>query len=118
MSNYHRVIPRDFFNEAKLLKCMGQLSLKIHDGVFPEGISLSITENGQPFFIDRNYDDSGLCVLNYRVELNGREVICSSPYNSKRNYPFYCHYPGEEEIEVFDDKGEFSTDFIDYFKKK
>lgn len=31
-SSYRRVLPRDLFNEAKLLKCLGQLSLMIHDG--------------------------------------------------------------------------------------
>ena len=29
---YRRVLPRDLFNEAKLLKCLGQLALIIHDG--------------------------------------------------------------------------------------
>lgn len=32
---YQRVIPRDLFNEAKLLKCLGRLSLFIHDGKSP-----------------------------------------------------------------------------------
>ncbi len=28
---YHRVLPRDAFNEAKLLKCIGKLTLLIED---------------------------------------------------------------------------------------
>ena len=37
-TQYERVIPRDLFNEAKLLKCVGLLVLKIHDGENPANV--------------------------------------------------------------------------------
>ena len=45
------VIPRDFFNYAKLLKCMGFLALNIHNGTLPDGIEISIEESGEQFEI-------------------------------------------------------------------
>ena len=48
MDNYSRVIPRDFFNEAKLLKCMGLLALKVLDNMTPNGIKILIEESGAP----------------------------------------------------------------------
>ena len=44
-TNYYRVIPRDLFNEAKLLKCMGHLCLKIHDRQVP--IQMKILEEDE-----------------------------------------------------------------------
>lgn len=57
--NYIRVIPRDFFNESKLLKCMGQLSLKILDCQLPKGIEMYIEGDGQPFQIGLSNFRSG-----------------------------------------------------------
>jgi hypothetical protein len=42
---YNRVIPRDLFNESKLLKCFGQLALLMHDGVIPGSI---VFDGNQP----------------------------------------------------------------------
>ncbi len=108
--SYTRVIPRDFFNEAKLLKCMGILSLKILDGMLPEGISISIYESGEPFQIE--LDDCGdLRVMNYPIEVNGEEVIFFTAYNSKNALPFYA-YINDEPVLVFTNTTEFTNDFI------
>jgi hypothetical protein len=111
---YTRVIPRDFFNEAKLLKCMGILSLKILDCQLPEGIEITISESGNPFNIQLS-DDGSLYVANYQIKVNGQIVEFHTTYNSKSNYPFYasvdyCEY------QVFDDGGEFTDEFIEQFK--
>jgi len=71
--SYSRVIPRDFFNEAKLLKCMGQLSLAILDGMTPEGITITVEETGEPFQIELD-DDGYLYLTNYEMFVNGRAV--------------------------------------------
>lgn len=114
--SYARVIPRDFFNEAKLLKCLGQLALKILDRQLPEGIDIQITETGEPFRIE--LDDSGyLYVANYPCTINGSNVWFATTYNNKRAYPLLCMTDGEETI-VFDDNGNFDQDFINTFKAK
>lgn len=113
-NEYSRVIPRDFFNEAKLLKCMGNLALKILDFQIPEGIKIEIENSGDPFNIVLT-NDGFLMVSNYSVTVNGEEVIMKSTYNSKENYPFYCEIDYDEYL-VFDDKGEFTKEFIERFQ--
>lgn len=117
MNTYTRVIPRDFFNEAKLLKCLGQLSLAILDGKKPQGITVVIVESGEPFQIELS-DDGYLCVANYETFINGQVATFKTTYNSKSPYPLYCdHYESGEEIEVFDDAGNFTKEFIAAFSQ-
>lgn len=113
MENYNRVIPRDFFNEAKLLKCMGMLALKVLDNMTPQGVKISIDETGESFDIALS-DDGYLFLANYTTTVNSHMVIFKTRYNDKGATPFYCEH-AYNEVEVFDDKGEFSEEFIAYF---
>jgi hypothetical protein len=110
MAEYKRVIPRDLFNEAKLLKCFGLLSLKIHDRMLPEGIEVKIWDVDAPFQI-KLLDEGSLWICNYPTELNGEDVIFKTTYNSKANYPLICEYRGGE-YRVFNEQGEFDEEFI------
>lgn len=109
MSNYIRIVPRDFFNESKLLKCMGQLYLKNLDCQFPPDFQVEIEESGEPFEIQLT-DDGRLFVSNYTVIINGRNLNFSTIYNSQDDYPMVCIYDGER-IVVFDDNGNFTFEF-------
>lgn len=113
---YDRVIPRDFFNEAKLLKSYGRLALLVLDRMIPDGITIEIQESGEAFDIRQNESDGSLFISNYPVRVNGRDVRFFSKYNSRDTYAFYAS-EGEEEIQVFHEKGYFTPDFIEYFKK-
>lgn len=110
--SYQRVIPRDFFNEAKLLKCFGQLSLKILDCTLPDGMTIYIDENGESFGIQMSHDGY-LTIDNYETTLNNIPVIFKTTYNSKFAYPFFCEYDYVD-YEVFDDNGEFTKEFINF----
>jgi len=112
--SYQRVIPRDFFNEAKLLKCMGLLALKVLDNQLPEGIVISIDESGEPFDIIQMEDSGDLSVVNYPVIVNGVELLFASNYNSKSNFPLYCEIDYSP-ITVFNEIGDFSNEFIETF---
>lgn len=114
MNNYNRVIPRDFFNEAKLLKCMGVISLAILDNKMPKGIKMSFEETGEPFEVALS-DEGSLFVANYPVTINGESYILKTTYNSKQNYPLFFDTQNYEEIEVLDESGNFTTKFIEYF---
>lgn len=116
MKNYQRVIPRDFFNEAKLLKCMGLLALKILDNNLPSSIQIKIEESGEPFDIELS-DDGHLFVSNYPVTINGEVVLFKTSYNSKSNYPFFCEIDYTD-YEVFDEQGNFTEEFIELFTIK
>jgi hypothetical protein len=119
---YQRVIPRDFFNEAKLLKCMGLLSLKIHDCKTPCEITIHQdqryinetmdTENGEPFDVVL-MDCGHLTVINYPVTVKGVQCTFKTTYNSKSNFPFYCEHDYCDYL-VFDEKGNFDDEFLNF----
>lgn len=107
MSHY-RVIPRDFFNEAKLLKCLGRFQLCIHDRLTK--FNFEVEFDGKPFLIHLNDHNNCLICLNYRVFLDGHELTLYTPYNSKENYPLLGLYKGEEYF-IFDEDGNFMPNF-------
>jgi hypothetical protein len=109
--NYNRVLPRDLFNEAKLLKCIGRLILLIEDNMTP--VRMSYGENGEPFTIGLT-DDGSLMVTNLGISINRRLQTFKTTYNSKSNYPLLLETPDYSEILVFSENGEFTPDFIQY----
>lgn len=115
--SYQRVIPRDLFNESKLLKCMGQLSLLIHEG---KGIRWPLTLNfgdGRDGFVaDQDSDDGSLFCENLWVELGGELIHVASRYNSKDAYPLFFRR-GDDEGDVFNDDGSLSNDFATFLDK-
>tara|TARA_Y100001972_G_C7615727_1_gene308730 strand:- start:799 stop:1152 length:354 start_codon:yes stop_codon:yes gene_type:complete len=99
---HQRAIPRDLFNEAKLLKCWGNLSLKIHDNLSP--VPMRIEWDNQPF--DIKYDiDGDTYIANMKLYVNDQiqEVRCLM--NSKDNYPMIFQNNLEY---VFDNMGNFN----------
>ena len=109
-NNYTRVIPRDLFNESKLLKCMGRLSLLILDNNTP--VPMSIEHNGEPFEVAL-LDEGALIISNLHVSIHDKIFTFKTTYNSKANYPLflerdYCDYL------VFDEQGNWSNEFVDF----
>lgn len=107
---YGRVIPRDLFNESKLLKCMGQLCLMIHENRIP--VEMTADHDGSPFQISLLFDGS-LTVTNVHVSIKGTRCTFKTTYNSKSNYPMFVAL-GYDEYPVFNDKGEFDEEFIEF----
>lgn len=111
-SNYTRVLPRDLFNEAKLLKCIGRLTLLIHDKIAP--IGLDFEHDGDSFNIA--LDDVGnLQITNIRFSFNDQILTFQTTYNSKANYPLYLIYDYCE-CAVFNENGDFDSDFLTILK--
>ncbi len=120
MNNSHkRVIPRDFFNEAKLLKCMGMLALSVLDSQTPDGIDIEVEERGEPFNISMDEGWNIFTVTNYPVYVNGEQYVVGTTINSKEPFPFYL-IDEEEYVEVliFDNNGKYSDEFIEHFQNK
>lgn len=108
-TTYDRVIPRDFFNEAKLLKCFGFLSLKILNNSLPEGMQIHIEDNGERFDIELA-DEGFLYLANYCTTINEVPVLFLTTYNNKSNFPFYCRID-DYDYQVFDEGGNFTDEF-------
>lgn len=108
--SYRRVIPRDLFNEAKLLKCLGQLALHIHDGAKKLPLVLAHDEPESGFRIDQNRSDASLYCENLELTCGFRLVGLRLPYNSRDAYPLQF-WADDIEGRVFDEAGEFSAEF-------
>lgn len=110
--SYLRVLPRDLFNEAKLLKCLGQLSLILHDGVgirWP--MALEFLSPSRGFVIDQDPGDASLRCTNLRLMFRGFEIPLHTNYNSKDPYPLlFTNWDGDEGS-VFDDTGKLAEEF-------
>lgn len=107
--SHRRVIPRDFFNEAKLLKCLGQLQLAIIDNAVG-GLPLQVEFDDECFNVLQHSGSGALYCANYSVYLAGEEIHLFTPYNSKEAYPLIASYRGEEYY-VFDEAGKFMPNF-------
>lgn len=106
--NYTRVIPRDLFNEAKLLKCLGVLTLLIHDNQAPEGLKFEQIDN--EFKIGLK-DEGSLQTSSLQFTYNDEILTFQTTYNSKNNFTFYCYYDYCDYL-VFDEKGNFDNEFL------
>lgn len=112
--SYQRVIPRDLFNESKLLKCLGQLSLLIHDGQTSRW-QLRFEHDGDQFAIELDGMNGGLVCTNVMLYLGSHEIGLYSRYNSKAPFPL-CFYDESDgtDGDVFNDDGSLSQEFTDY----
>lgn len=111
--SYRKVAPRDFFNEAKLLKCLGRLTLLILDGKAPS--QLRYDESGD-WNISRAYPTGDLYVVGVNIYANNSRLNLYSRYNSKENYTLECLTEDFNVIEVFNDDGSLSDEFCEHIK--
>lgn len=110
-TQYCRVIPRDLFNEAKLLKCIGRPCLLIHDGMNLG--CMSFEHDGESFEIWLMEKESYLIVDNIQFMCGDTLVAFVTEYNSKSEYPLYAYHDYCEYL-VFDSAGNYTEDFKDF----
>lgn len=113
---YVRIIPRDFFNEANLLKCYGQIYLNLEKMGLED--CLFHTDDG-PFDVIQDKADGSTYLLNVHLIVRGRSVPLRRPLNSRDPYPLYAYIGEEDEpIEVFNDDGSFTEDMVHFLRLK
>lgn len=106
--SYQRILPRDLFNESKLLKCLGFLVLEYENKMFPNNVH--IYYDGTPFNIQQDYDGN-IEVVNLSIEKNDEEIRLYHPLNDKRPYPLRAEFFAGLDVRVFDDDGLFTKKF-------
>ncbi len=104
--SFKRVIPRDFFNTAKLLKCLGRFELLRVDKNLPFRVDF----DNKAFEIHQDDSDGSLYCSNYKVYLNEMELHLKIPYNSKNPWPLEASYK-DGDYYIFDDDGNFMPNF-------
>jgi hypothetical protein len=103
MSNYNRVIPRDIFNEAKLLKCIGKICLLIHDNKI-NGLNIVHEDQSKGFEITQDPNSGDISVENiYFFDNAGTPVYFYTKLNSKDNYPMFMEYKDAEYYPISED---------------
>lgn len=103
---YSRVIPRDLFNEADLLKCLGALWIATER--LP---AVDIEHDGGAFLIEQDEADGSLRCANVTLRLFEYEVRLFRPLNSRQPFPLYA-MDGDDAVRVFTDGGALSQDFL------
>lgn len=110
---YLRVIPRDLFNEADLLKCLGRLWILL-DGLPPghhAGFGrCDLDYDGAPFHIEQDPADGSISVENLLFRINGNRWRLRRPLNSRAPWPLYADRH-DEEVSVFTESGELTAEF-------
>jgi len=118
-NTYQRVIPRDFFNEAKLLKSLGRLSLSILDNLEDVGQYLEEELEGVSFDIEQTIDGD-IYVDNHSVYISATQekIELFSFLNSRLDYPLYfLNDYGDAEM-VFKKSGKFTKEFLKYIRSR
>lgn len=115
MQRYLRVIPRDLFNEANLLKCLGALYIALETA--GDRKAQFDVEDVDRFEIFQNPDDGSIYVGNLPFSINGRRFHLSRPLNSREPFPLYAteSWPQSgvevEPVAVFTSDGKLTPDF-------
>lgn len=104
---YKRVLPRDLFNEANLLKCIGKLTLMIEDGLIPW---MSYHYDGEAFNICQDPSDGSLFVSNVQFFANNKTLVVDRPLNSREAWPLRL-VTEDNTFDIFNDEGEFILKF-------
>lgn len=100
MAKYTRVIPRDLFNEASLLKCLGKLALAAESEP-----RLTVYHDGDAFIVLQNPDSGGLHCANLLFCWEGEPMYLERPLNSRDPWPLYWER-GSNSVEVFNQDGD------------
>jgi hypothetical protein len=114
--DYMRVLPRDLFNEAKLLKCLGQLCLLIEDNRLRRLKADHIEEDSGFRILQEESDGSIYCDnLQFISEWHGDTVDLRCPLNSREPYPLlYQDTLSGCEDRVFTDDGRPTLEFLTF----
>jgi hypothetical protein len=108
---YQRVIPRDLFNEASLLKCYGALYIAMETaGTRAARFS---QEDVEHFDIEQRDEDGSIYVANLTLIAGAARYLLTRPLNSRRPWPLYAERIDDRDFEpvpVFDDDGNLTEE--------
>lgn len=104
---YRRVLPRDLFNEANLLKCLGRLWILLERA---ESNARFVTEDTDGFDVVQDESSGAIYVRNVLFTVAGKPTLLTRPLNSRGAWPLYAE-TAEVSVPVFDDEGGLSDEF-------
>lgn len=126
---YLRVIPRDLFNEASLLKMLGALWIRLENlhpdysasvpGMGPDANRDHGDDWAGGFEIEQDPASGAIYAVGFDLLTNGLRYRLERPLNSREPWPLYATDPEgvRDEIEVFDDQGNLSPEILGAMRK-
>lgn len=110
MLNYIRVLPRDLFNEAKLLKCLGQLELLRIDGKCNQFLEIThASDLYGGFFVSQDESDGSISCSNIGISCGGNPIKVFCGLNARDAYPLQFEY-ADHAGRVLTDDGQAITE--------
>jgi hypothetical protein len=107
--NYKRVLPRDLFNEADLLKLCGKLWIALDDCGSPN--AKFSEESVDSFDIAQDPGSGAIFLENISLIIRGEAYRLERPLNARAPWCLYaCRL--DEECQVFTEDGKLSRDFM------
>lgn len=118
MDQYRRVLPRDLFNEADLLKCVARLWIVLGGRGWRDGALFPDAWLPQ-FLVAQDPGSGSISIANLRFEIRGRRYDLTRPLNSRQPWPLYleCDEHDFDPIGVFDEEGELSPEMVAYLEQ-
>jgi hypothetical protein len=107
---YTRVIPRDLFNEASLLKCIGHLWIETE-----RYTTVRLIHSGAAFNICQDDLDGSTYCGNVTIIIANRSYDHRRPLNSRDAWPLWLtlrNDPDADEFEAFDGEGNLSPELL------
>lgn len=112
--SYLRVIPRDLFNEANLLKCYGKLYLNL-ENLGSHTAELVHVRTREQFDVRQDQSDGSTTIANVCLMVRGREVPLFRHLNNRGEWPLHAHPdPEEDAFPVFNENGMFSAEMLSF----
>lgn len=112
--SYFRVIPRDLFNEANLLKCYGRIYINLETAELPH---VEFIHDGEAFQVEQDASDGSLFISNVQLLVNGQPQNLRRPLNSRASWPLELVDDEQGNIPVFNADGTFTEEMLAYLKQ-
>lgn len=113
--NYGRVLPRDFFNEAKVIGMAGKLVSAYNEGKLPKGFQVFVSDIPKVGLTE----DGDLFLDGFEGYFDGTPITLTIPYNSGKTDRFPLQATAEEidvwSVSVFDEEGNLDEEFTEAF---
>jgi hypothetical protein len=110
--SYQRVIPRDLFNEANLLKCLGKVYLNLENLNIQD---VELIHDGGRFNIEQDECSGVIYATNIYLSVRETTYHFIRPLNSRGEWPLYM-VDNSNEIDVFNPDGSFTRELISVLK--
>jgi hypothetical protein len=107
---FHRVVPRDLFNEAKILAMVGKFAQDVNQGKMPRGFIGKLNKKWTVALSE----DGSLYISGFILTYKGKRADLTMNYNAGKMYRFPLQITVESmnlwNVSVYEENGELDSD--------